>query len=166
MEPLIKRQSSQILGVHSTGFQRPHAYAYSVSGGAGGHGTRISTATYGTRVGSGFGGGYDYQSMSSESTSGTLAIGNEKVTMQHLNDRLSSYLETVRNLEKANGKLEIKIREVMEKRGPLEGRDYGKYNAIIADLRAKVSQLINQSILMILVLVWSQCQNSIKKIVE
>ncbi|KAL7399239.1 hypothetical protein ABVT39_021986 [Epinephelus coioides] len=141
MEPLIRRQSSQILGGHSTPIHRPlqmdRAYAHSVSGGAGGHGTRISTA-YGVRVGSGIGGGYDYQSLSSGSTSGSLAITNEKATMQHLNDRLASYLETVRSLEKANSHLEIKIREAIEKRGPLEGKDYSKYEAIIEDLRAKI----------------------------
>lgn len=142
MESLIKRQSSQTLGIHSTAIPSPlqmdRAYAHSVSGGAGGHGIRISTASYGTRVGSGFGSGYDYQS--SGSTSGTLAIGNEKIAMQHLNDRLASYLETVRNLEKANSMLEIKIREATEKRAPLDKRDYGKYNAIIMELRANVSQ--------------------------
>ncbi|XP_040008244.1 keratin, type I cytoskeletal 18-like [Xiphias gladius] len=146
MDSLIKRQSSVIPVVHSATIHRPfqmeQAYAHSVSGGAGGHGTRISTVTYGKRVGSGFGGGYDYQSLSSGSTSGSLAIANEKITMQHLNDRLASYLETVRNLEKANGKLEIKIREAIEKRGPLEGRDYNKYNTIIAELRAKIFDMI------------------------
>lgn len=113
------------------------SYAHSVTGGAGGHGIRISTAS---RVGSGFGGGYDHQSTTS--TSGALAIGNEKIHMQHLNDRLASYLETVRNLEKANRQLEIKIREAIEKRGPMEGRDYGKYYAIIADLRGKIFDMI------------------------
>ncbi|XP_034551513.1 keratin, type I cytoskeletal 18-like isoform X2 [Notolabrus celidotus] len=111
------------------------SYAFSVSGGAGGHGTRISTA-----YGSGFGGGYDYQSVSN--TSGAMAIGNEKSTLQHLNDRLASYLETVRNLEKANGKLEIQIREAIEKRGPLEGRDYSKYFAIIAGLKGNILDMI------------------------
>ncbi|KAL6120096.1 krt18 [Pungitius sinensis] len=104
--------------------------AYSVSGGAGGHGTRISTAY------KQFGGGYDYQS--SESPSGTLAFTNAKVTMQLLNDRLASYLETVKSLEKANRSLEIKIRETIEKKGPLEGKDFSKYNATIIDLRAKI----------------------------
>ncbi|KAK5613519.1 Keratin, type I cytoskeletal 18 [Crenichthys baileyi] len=142
MEPLIRRQSSQNLGFSSNS-RRPtvdRGYAHSVSGGAGGRGTRISTVSYGTRVGSGFGGGYDYQS--SGASSGSLAIGNEKVAMQHLNDRLASYLETVRNLEKANTTLEIKIREAIEKRGPLEGRDYNKYNSIITELRAKIFDMM------------------------
>lgn len=132
---IFQRQTSQPLGL--TGRSAQVGYAYSVSGGAGGRGTRISSAV-GSGFGGGFGGGYDYSV--STSTSGNLAIANEKATMQHLNDRLASYLETVRNLEKANSMLEIKIRETIEKRGPMEGRDYGKYYAIIADLRAKVSQ--------------------------
>uniref|UniRef100_UPI003AB05510 keratin, type I cytoskeletal 18-like n=1 Tax=Centroberyx gerrardi TaxID=166262 RepID=UPI003AB05510 len=112
------------------------AYAHSVSGGAGGHGVKISTASYDTRVGSGF----DYQY--SGATSGSVTIGNEKSTMQHLNDRLANYLETVRNLELANSKLEIKIREFIETRGPSEERDYSKYNAIIMELRAKIFHMI------------------------
>ncbi|MEQ2211419.1 hypothetical protein XENOCAPTIV_031028 [Xenoophorus captivus] len=143
MEPLIRRQSSQNLGFSSyssssTAVNR--GYAHSVSGGAGGRGTRMSTVSHGTRVGTGFSGGYDYRS--SGATSGTLAIGNEKVAMQHLNDRLASYLETVRNLEKANTSLEIKIREAIEKRGPLEGRDYSKYTIIITELRAKIFDMM------------------------
>ncbi|XP_078110459.1 keratin, type I cytoskeletal 18-like [Sander vitreus] len=146
MEPLVLRQSSQRYGFHSVNPAQhmKSSYAHSVSGGAGGHGTKISMA-YGTRVGSGFGGGYDYQSLSSGSSSGSLAIMNEKTTMQHLNDRLASYLETVRNLEKANSTLEIKIRETIEKKGPLEGRDYSKYNAIITELRAKIFDTINDN---------------------
>uniref|UniRef100_A0A3B5KQY1 IF rod domain-containing protein n=1 Tax=Xiphophorus couchianus TaxID=32473 RepID=A0A3B5KQY1_9TELE len=140
MESLYRRQSSQTLGYSSASGRPATGYAYSVSGGAGGHGTRISTASYSTRVGSGFGGGYDYQS--SESGSGTLAIGNEKIAMQNLNDRLANYLETVRNLEKANKSLEIKIREVVEKRGPLEGRDYSKYYATITELKGKIFDMV------------------------
>uniref|UniRef100_A0A4W6DBW3 Keratin 18a, tandem duplicate 1 n=1 Tax=Lates calcarifer TaxID=8187 RepID=A0A4W6DBW3_LATCA len=64
-------------------------------------------------------------------------MGNEKFAMQNLNDRLANYLETVRNLEQANHKLEIKIKEALEKSGP-DFRDYSKYQAILDDLRKKV----------------------------
>ncbi|CAN9515866.1 unnamed protein product [Ophioblennius macclurei] len=139
METVFKRQISS--GFSGASARPLHvSYAHSVSGGAGGHGTKISTASYGGRVGSGFGGGYDYQV--SGATTGTFAIGNEKIAMQHLNDRLASYLETVRNLEKANSQLEIKIREAIEKRGPLEGRDYSKYYAVIQDLRDKIFNMV------------------------
>ncbi|XP_070824496.1 keratin, type I cytoskeletal 18-like [Chaetodon trifascialis] len=136
METKLQRQLS--FGIPLT----ERNYPFSVSGGAGGRGTKISTATFGTRVGSSFGGGYEYHSSSSGLNSGNLAIANEKVTMQRLNDRLAAYLEAVRTLEKANGKLEIKIREAIEKRGPFEGRDYSKYNTIITELRAKIFEMI------------------------
>lgn len=131
MESLLRRQiSDRSLPTETT-------YAYSVTGGAGGHGTRISSTSMGSWSGRRFSsGGYDYHSAN---TSGNLAIANEKATMQHLNDRLASYLETVKKLEKENHTLEIKIREAIEKRGPLEGKDYSKYNATIKELRAKVS---------------------------
>lgn len=64
-------------------------------------------------------------------------MGNEKFAMQNLNDRLASYLETVRSLEKANQKLEIQIKEALQKSGP-DFRDYSKYQAIVDDLRKKV----------------------------
>lgn len=138
----LRRQSSQNYGLSSLGGPRSlrmeTSYAHSVTGGAGGRGTKISSTSYGSRVGSGFGGGYDYQSLSAGSTSGVMGIGNEKHAMQRLNDRLANYLETVRNLEKANAVLEVKIREATENRGPLEGRDYSKYYTIIEGLRAQI----------------------------
>ncbi|CAL1605397.1 unnamed protein product [Knipowitschia caucasica] len=120
-------------------------YAYSVSGGAGGHGTRISTATnYGSRFGSGMtGSSFDYQA--SGSNTGSLAIGNEKIAMQSLNDRLASYLQQVKILEKANSTLEIKIREVIEKKGPIEGSDYSRFDAEITKLRAKIMNQIKDN---------------------
>lgn len=85
-------------------------------------------------VGSGAG---SFSSGIQVSGSGTDIMGNEKFAMQNLNDRLANYLDTVRNLEQANQKLEIKIKEALEKSGP-DFRDYSKYQAILDDLRKKV----------------------------
>lgn len=87
-------------------------------------------------MGMGSGAGGFSSQVSSSGNSGDI-MGNEKFAMQNLNDRLASYLETVRNLEQANHKLEIKIKEALEKSGP-DFRDYSKYQAILDDLRRKV----------------------------
>ncbi|CAN9515865.1 unnamed protein product [Ophioblennius macclurei] len=112
--------------------------AASIHGGAGG--SRISVSSGGSRFGMGLGSGVGGSSGGIQvSVSGNSAdiMGNEKFAMQNLNDRLASYLETVRNLEQANHKLEIKIKEALEKSGP-DLRDYSKYQAILNDLRKKV----------------------------
>ncbi|KAL4623665.1 keratin, type I cytoskeletal 18-like isoform X1 [Arapaima gigas] len=111
--------------------------AASTHGGAGGQGTRISSVSYsGVRSSMGPVSATSSLQVSASSDAGGI-MGNEKVAMQNLNDRLASYLETVRNLEQANNKLEIKIREALEKRGP-DVHDYSRYNAILDDLRKKV----------------------------
>ncbi|XP_033072075.1 keratin, type I cytoskeletal 18-like [Trachypithecus francoisi] len=62
---------------------------------------------------------------------------DEKETMQSLNDRLASYLDRVRSLETENRRLESKIREHLEKKGP-QVRDWSHYFKIIEDLRAQI----------------------------
>ncbi|KAI5109571.1 keratin-like [Silurus meridionalis] len=141
------------MSYHSTSFSRttPMSYrAASIYGGAGGRDSRISSATaYGSlrsaplassissstafKVSSGYGSGAG----TSLSSGPGAILGDEKGQMQNLNDRLASYLETVRRLEKENSALEQKIREAMEKAGP-DARDYSKYNAILDDLRRKI----------------------------
>uniref|UniRef100_A0A6J0SL64 Keratin, type I cytoskeletal 18 n=1 Tax=Pogona vitticeps TaxID=103695 RepID=A0A6J0SL64_9SAUR len=128
----------------------PMASAASVYAGAGGSGSRISvsrSASLGSSylggggAGAGFGGGYGGYS-SSFSLSGSGVVQNEKETMQDLNDRLASYLEKVRSLEADNRKLEIQIREHMEKKGPI-ARNWSHYFDLIEDLK---NQIFDQTV--------------------
>nr|XP_023409168.1 keratin, type I cytoskeletal 10 [Loxodonta africana] len=96
-------------------------------GGGGFGGGSFSGGSFG-----GFGGGFG---------EGGLLSGNEKLTMQNLNDRLASYLDKVRALEESNYELEGKIKEWYEKHGNVgqrEPRDYSKYFQIIEELKNQV----------------------------
>ncbi|XP_029428107.1 keratin, type I cytoskeletal 20-like [Rhinatrema bivittatum] len=89
---------------------------------------------------SGFGGAFAGGFQFSPNAKDLLLDGSEKLTLQNLNERLASYLDKVRSLEKANSKLEVKIREWGEKSAPAAGRDYSTYYRVIEELRAKLQE--------------------------
>uniref|UniRef100_G3Q2V0 Keratin 98 n=1 Tax=Gasterosteus aculeatus TaxID=69293 RepID=G3Q2V0_GASAC len=101
----------------------------SVYGGAGGRGTRISSSQQ--NYGQSSGGFHLADGLD-------LHVGaNEKATMQNLNDRLATYLDKVRTLEKENDRLEKQIRDWYQSK-TVVSHDYTSYFAIIKDLKEKI----------------------------
>ncbi|NXX64304.1 K1C20 protein, partial [Scopus umbretta] len=105
--------------------------APSVYGGAGGRGTRISTSA---NYGQGFGGNFQLSITGND----VLLGGNEKAAMQDLNDRLASYLEKVRSLEKANSRIEKQIKEWYEQNTTDVRHGYSSYLKTIEDLQNQI----------------------------
>ncbi|XP_065605227.1 keratin, type I cytoskeletal 14-like [Cyrtonyx montezumae] len=86
-------------------------------------------------LGGGFGGGF----AGSFGAGGDILLsGNEKSTMQNLNDRLASYLDKVRRLEEENAQLELHIREWYRKQAPSASKDYSSYFQTIEQLQNQI----------------------------
>ncbi|NWI97405.1 K1C17 protein, partial [Pitta sordida] len=112
-------------------------YASSVLGGSyggaacGGYGGGLSMGSLAGGFEGGFGGGFV--------AGGDLLLGgNEKATMQNLNDRLASYLDKVRRLEEENTQLEHHIREWYRKQAPSVSKDYSPYYQTIEQLQNQI----------------------------
>ncbi|XP_006870051.1 PREDICTED: keratin, type I cytoskeletal 18-like [Chrysochloris asiatica] len=125
---------------------RPTSSAASVYAGAGGTGSRVSMSHSSSFRGGWAGGitggvvGGMTGGVVGGMTGGLAGIGGipgEKETMQELNDRLACYLEKVRSLDTENQRLESKIREHLEKRGP-QVRDWSQYFKTIEELKAQI----------------------------
>uniref|UniRef100_G1MVG1 IF rod domain-containing protein n=1 Tax=Meleagris gallopavo TaxID=9103 RepID=G1MVG1_MELGA len=86
-------------------------------------------------LGGGFGGGF---AGSFGAGGDVLLSGNEKITMQNLNDRLASYLDKVRRLEEDNAQLELHIREWYRKQAPSASKDYSSYYQTIEQLQNQI----------------------------
>ncbi|XP_048221155.1 keratin, type I cytoskeletal 28-like [Perognathus longimembris pacificus] len=142
------------MSLRGAGESRPVGFqsAAASAGGASFGGSLLATSGFACGVGAGLGsaaGGSHGSGVPGNAicaglaaSEGGLLSGNEKVTMQNLNHRLASYLDSVKALEEANAELERKIKDWYEKYGPGSCRgldhDYSLYHLTIEDLKSKI----------------------------
>ncbi|XP_051947250.1 keratin, type I cytoskeletal 18 [Xyrauchen texanus] len=88
----------------------------------------------------GKGGFYSKEFLGSTSAQMEIGVGNEKNTMQILNNRLATYLETVRSLEKTNSELELNIYQFLQEKGP-DAQDYSHYQVTLDKLRKEILEM-------------------------
>ncbi|XP_075702375.1 keratin, type I cytoskeletal 19-like [Rhinoderma darwinii] len=114
------------------GHQGSHYRAPSVHGGSGGKGISISKhASHGTIHGG-------HHSHGKSHNYGLFSV-NEKETMQHLNDRLASYLDKVRSLEQQNSQLDGNIHDWYGRNQPSTLPDFNCYFRTIQELQTQIS---------------------------
>ncbi|XP_078285415.1 keratin, type I cytoskeletal 19-like [Rhinoraja longicauda] len=129
-------------GSSYSGSFRNQRSGLSFGGGSGGGGVGYSFGSGGSGFSSSglsVGGGYSSSSSLSIGGGGGL-IGNEKSTMINLNDRLATYLEKVKSLEKSNSELELELKQ-FQIGTALKPIDFAAYDAIIKPLRDKILQV-------------------------
>nr|XP_056720770.1 keratin, type I cytoskeletal 10-like [Euleptes europaea] len=121
-------------GSYGGGISRCNAgggICHSISGG-------FSSGSFGGGFG---GGGFGGSGFGGEDAG--LLSGNEKSTMQNLNDRLARYMDKVRDLEAENNQFEHLIREWYQKHGQsTSAKDYSCYYSEIDKL---VEELISEA---------------------